>query len=343
MTDAEIRKKIASITDVFADSRRGIMITDKNLRRKWTNDIDLAKGKITKEGSGYTVRLINQVIPLQMTEITIAEKKFYLFFRYDDEDMLSFMRTELAERVYCLYATSLRNNAEDYRCISKNIADPLEAKRIKDDIERQNTKLLSGSANCCELMKLINSDPYHEPCCLTPYLKPFLENAEHIAKANGFDLSFNLEKDIFLRVDIKVLRCVISNLIVNAFMYNKSDIKKARLDIFRKDDNIYIEMTDNGGGMDEQLIKLTEKPYSISHGGEGLGLYFARQYAKSAGGTVTIENKDGGLKVSLELPPKLEYIPDEVWAPPYIPYPILIDPEYLILAKGMDTVEGGCF
>ena len=343
MSDTALRKSIAQAASLFADSKRGIMITDKNYRVKWTNDIELAKGKVQADSTGVTLRLLSKTIPLQETEITIEGRPHYLLCRYDESDMLSLLKSEAADRLYSRFGGRLRGAGADSLSVSSMISDPIESKKASDDLKRQNTKLLSSFVNTGVLIRLINSDRYSEPSALRPYIEPFLDNTMHIAKQNGFEFTYLLEKDIFLKTDIKALRCVIANLIANAFMYNKSPAKKARLEITQKRKSICISLTDNGGGIDENALKQTESPFAGTTGGEGLGLYIARLYTQSEGGEITFTNESGGLNVLIKLPPKISHTPDELARPPYIPYPILLDPEYLILAKAMDTVEGGCF
>lgn len=343
MTDTALRKSISQAADIFKNSARGIIITDTDLKLKWSNDIELSKGVLTDDCTGTAVKLINKTIPLQKTEITIEGEKFFLFSRYEDKDLMTFLKSEAADGLYCTYSSKLRIRSAEYLNIPKLITDPQQAKAVSDEIKRTNTRLLGSYINSTELIKFINADPYKEPCCLTRFLEPFLDNVIYISRANGFDFSYNVEKELFLRTDIKTLKCVLANLIVNSFMYNKNDNKKGELKIYRQNGSIYISMTDNAGGIDMQKLSLTEKPYACKNSGEGLGLYLARLYTEYSGGEITFTNKDGGLNVLIELPPKLEYIPDELWQPPYVPYPVLLDAEYLILAKGMNTVEGGRF
>lgn len=342
MSETTLRKCIAQATKLFGRSNRGMMITDKNYRLKWTNDIDLAQGQLIHDSSGCRMRIVERDIPLQKTEIMIEEKPFFLLCRYCEDDMLSFIRSVTFDRVYSIYGGRIRIKTAEYLKLPELISDPIEAKKLSDEIKRCNTRMLSAFINANVLTHLLSLDMMFDLFGTVSYLKPFLDNAVYIAKVNGLELSYTMQDELFIRTDMKLLKCVIANLIINAFMYNKSEEKRAWLDLCYNRTGIYIKMSDNGGGIEPLKDDIANKPFRSEHNGEGLGLYLAQLYAKCSGGDMTLENKDGGLVVTLKLSSRLRELPDMLRSPPPIAYPTLLEPEYLILAKCMDTVKGGC-
>ncbi|WP_028509992.1 ATP-binding protein [Ruminococcus sp. NK3A76] len=344
MIDTELRKSLAAAAAMFESSRRGIMITDENYRLKWTNDIDLAKGKFMRDASGCAVRRLNETIPLMKTEITLGGEPFYLFSRYDENDLLSYMRSDKYNQLYESFSAKLYVKAAHYLELSKIITDPVEEKQLSDGIKKQNISLLSGYINACELRRLIDLSDDLDLHSVRYYLRPFLDNTAHIAKKNRYEFTYELEKELFLRSDMKVLLCVIANLIANAYLHNKSENKKAHIRIYKENGRFCIHMTDNGGGIDMKIAEQTKKPFLIKNdGGEGLGLYMARLYTARCGGEISLSNENGGLSIHIALSPELTQEPIDLRSPPYIHYTTLLDTEYLILAKGLDTFESNCF
>ncbi len=69
---------------------------------------------------------------------------------------------------------------------------------------------------------------------------------------------------------------------------------------------LYLQVLDNGSGIDEALLKQVLKAgFSTKHGGSGNGLHAVGNYINALGGKMTIENRgDGqkGVRVALSLP-----------------------------------------
>ena len=97
---------------------------------------------------------------------------------------------------------------------------------------------------------------------------------------------------------------VLENLIQNARKYAKTDI---RISITRTAEQIQLTVCDTGGGIpDADLPFVTEQFYRGSNvgraAGAGLGLYIVRYIAEQSGGGVTLQNRNGGLEVTVSLP-----------------------------------------
>ena len=201
-------------------------------------------------------------------------------------------------------------------------------------IKLANLYLLSGFANC-ELMTHLSSARLAVTYDLSDELFDYTENLKAISKANYFSFTSNISSSVVTDIDPALIRCIISNLLVNSFAYNKGKDKRAELSLSTAQGRIKITVTDNAGGISEGDIKHTFTPfYDYGSGGEGLGLYIARLFAASHGGSLALDNKDGGLCAELILSARRESaVP--VSAPNSPSYTTLLEPEYVILEKAM--------
>ena len=104
----------------------------------------------------------------------------------------------------------------------------------------------------------------------------------------------------------KLLRRAIRNLVENAIKYAGG----ARVSLRETSDQIAIEITDSGPGIDEaELPKVMEAFYRTEPsrnretGGSGLGLTLARAAAMAHGGALELHNRpEGGLRAVIFLP-----------------------------------------
>lgn len=97
-----------------------------------------------------------------------------------------------------------------------------------------------------------------------------------------------------------LLRQAVSNLVENAVKYSP-DGSKVQLIARRGEDCVILEVTDQGSGIPKELQERVFEPFfrvddarSRQQGGAGLGLALVRAIVEAHGGTVCVEENDGG-------------------------------------------------
>ncbi|HEX9161593.1 MAG TPA: ATP-binding protein [Thermoanaerobaculia bacterium] len=101
--------------------------------------------------------------------------------------------------------------------------------------------------------------------------------------------------------DARLLRGAIANLIENAIQSSPSG--RVRLGSYCVDSKVVIQVEDNGPGVAPELLPRIFDPYfSTKSAGTGLGLAIARKAVEEHGGSISAENLNPGLRVSIELP-----------------------------------------
>ena len=115
----------------------------------------------------------------------------------------------------------------------------------------------------------------------------------------GFELIINIpEEPIMLKVDIKLFKRVIVNLIENSLKYN-SEGTKLRIEVRDANKFVVIEIADNGIGIEESI---RDKIFDAfvradksrkSTGGSGLGLSIAKKIVENHGGEIKLLNPRG--------------------------------------------------
>lgn len=129
-------------------------------------------------------------------------------------------------------------------------------------------------------------------------------------KANGIELKMNIISNPLASGYPNELSQVILNLISNskdAFESTQKTVKRIILVTITKDDRYAIaEISDNAGGIDEEIIGRVFDPYFTTKEegkGTGIGLYMSKTIVETnMGGTLRVFNKDGGASFTIKIP-----------------------------------------
>lgn len=105
------------------------------------------------------------------------------------------------------------------------------------------------------------------------------------------------EKPIYVLADKEKIRQVFINLIDNALKYGPKNNGKAKISFFDMDENILVEVTDNGIGISQQDLPRiferfyrTDKGRSREQGGTGLGLAIVKHIIEAHKQTINVRS-----------------------------------------------------
>jgi len=145
-------------------------------------------------------------------------------------------------------------------------------------------------------------------------IKKALKITEATFKDNGIELidDINWEEPIEVKLIAGELSQVIINIINNARDAMKErgvEKKKIKLSLYKKNDNVVIEIEDNGGGIPKHILPRIFEPYFTTKGegnGTGIGLYMSYDIVvKHFKGELKAVNTENGAKFIIEIPTKL--------------------------------------
>jgi len=108
------------------------------------------------------------------------------------------------------------------------------------------------------------------------------------------------EQTILVEGDHEKIRQVLTNIIDNSIRYGKSENGRTKVSFFDMDENILVEITDNGTGIDQEDLPRvferfyrTERGRSISKKGKGLGLSIVKHILEAHDQTINVRSTVG--------------------------------------------------
>ncbi|MEI6884290.1 MAG: ATP-binding protein [Bacteroidota bacterium] len=131
--------------------------------------------------------------------------------------------------------------------------------------------------------------------------KEAVEMSEPQAAEKGIDIVINQPgKPLWVYADRDKIRQVLTNIIDNSFRYGIPRGGRTKISFFDMDENILVEVTDNGIGIDQDdLPRVFERFFRTSRGreitnrGKGLGLAIVKHIIEAHQQTINVRSKVG--------------------------------------------------
>ena len=123
---------------------------------------------------------------------------------------------------------------------------------------------------------------------LFDYLQQFFAGTEHIA------FIFSGDENLIVQTDENFLKTIMQNLTANAIqaLHQKPDAQIS-WKAWQKEGKIYLSITDNGPGINEQQLKALYDETANSSAKHGLGLHIIRDLAKAIGCSIILKPEPG--------------------------------------------------
>ena len=197
-------------------------------------------------------------------------------------------------------------------------AESLMMGRVKSDsvqkeylsvVVTETDRLKRMINNILEFSKMEKGKPeYHfARTNLSSILKESMQEMNYWFEKEHFEVITELDETIYAEFDPEKMKQAISNLLSNAIKYS-ADTKKVFIRLFRKSDEVCIEVEDRGIGIPEdQLSRIFEQFYRIeqkeSISGTGLGLTVVKEIIEAHHGIISVTSEIGkGSRFSVILP-----------------------------------------
>jgi signal transduction histidine kinase len=150
-----------------------------------------------------------------------------------------------------------------------------------------------------------------KPFSLTQAIQTILGESREISVKPAIETILDLQEVPLIKVDSEKIAFALKQIIDNAYKFSSTE-GEVNISLRLDDMGIFIEVRDTGAGMpQDEIPKVFEKFYQIDpHNtgqvrGFGLGLYYAREFVRMHGGSITIESAVGrGSRVLVWLPVK---------------------------------------
>lgn len=156
--------------------------------------------------------------------------------------------------------------------------------------------------NMFDYNKIILTTPQKKSSNLTEIITKNLETF----KKNKPDFEYNIDdQEINLKIDSDLLSKIVTVIVENAYYYNKKSVKSLKIIYIADKNNLTINFTDNGIGINETYRENIFKPYirinSIENvQGTGIGLLKAKKMAELIDAQIILaESSDSGTTFQL--------------------------------------------
>ncbi|TNE79665.1 MAG: phosphate regulon sensor histidine kinase PhoR [Gammaproteobacteria bacterium] len=173
-------------------------------------------------------------------------------------------------------------------------------KKALDQMDQQAERL-NALANDLVMLSQLESNrkpPPRTPVDVTSLLHQIQHDGLMLCSENH-RITTDCDNNLELRGEYKEIYSAVSNLVFNAIKHNPGGVD-IRLNGHSSDDEVIIEVCDNGNGIDPKHIpRLTERFYRVDHsrasstGGTGLGLAIVKHVLMRHGGTLEIQSTLG--------------------------------------------------
>jgi signal transduction histidine kinase len=181
--------------------------------------------------------------------------------------------------------------------------DNLDSKQKKYTkiIVKESEKLNRMINNILEFSRKENNKLSYklERSNLTDIVNATLKEMSYFLEINKIDVHLNISNNIYAKVNAEGLKQALSNLISNAIKYSSSN-KKMNVQLFKKENKIFIEVEDFGIGIPEEKLELIfEKFYRVNSdenenaSGTGLGLTVTKAIIEEQHGKLLVESTFG--------------------------------------------------
>ena len=165
----------------------------------------------------------------------------------------------------------------------------------------------------------------------------------NLLEEDGCIFRYSIDPCIYFETNKSLIKNVLVNLLVNAYMYNDKEQRQVELILKTKDDRIILSVSDNGNGMTDDVWQAAITPFGTFQkysSSEALGLALAKCFCDRFDGELSYRSEIGkGTCVTMSFPCDSRGLPKEFHVSRMPPIPNPYGSTYCIMAKGLDPLK----
>ena len=183
-----------------------------------------------------------------------------------------------------------------------------QAKETVKIVENQITKLGGLVNDILAIRKLQLTEENNTLVSLPIIVENALEKFSHMDHFERLSINSHFMYTELIKTKKAAITSILENLISNAIKYQDLAEEQSCIDIecFEKDQQIVVQISDNGLGINKRYHDRIFRMFQRFHGGtaqgSGLGLYFIKKNTDSIGGTVEFIPLENGSRFRLTIP-----------------------------------------
>ena len=242
-----------------------------------------------------------------------AEKNFLKQLREKDRQLLHQSRLALMGEMLSMIAHQWRQPLSAITSIASNVSLKSNLHQLNDDFCNQKSveiielsKHLSQTIN--DFSHFFKPNYSKSNINIHELIQSSVKLINESLKSSNIILNIDIKDDFELYTYVNELRHVILNIIKNAedaIKINTTQNPQIFITCFNEKNHSVIEIRDNGGGIDEEIIYKIFDPYFSTKSelnGTGLGLYMSKVIIEEhCNGSIDVQNIDNGVKFSIRL------------------------------------------
>lgn len=184
----------------------------------------------------------------------------------------------------------------------------LDPKFLNDRMKEANEQLSYMSQTIEDFRNFFKPDKDKEVFDIKYETEKAYKILKDTLQSHNIDLQFYTKRDIYSYGYPNEFSQVVLNIISNAkdiLIERKTKDKKIEVHIYKDVNNVYCEIYDNAGGIDESISEKIFEPYYTTKDtqGTGIGLYIAKEIIhKHMKGSLRVRNKQLGASFLIILP-----------------------------------------
>ncbi len=274
----------------------------------WRNIEDRKKLEIAKEAANQEIAALNKSLEERVNEEVEKNRK-------KDEQLLLQSRMAQMGEMISMIAHQWRQPLAAISATSASIELKAGMNRLDNETAKQKARDISNfsqhlSSTIDDFRNFFAPNKKKGESTYDEIIKSVLEIIETSIKTHNIELiqELNCHKSFYTYPN--ELRQVVLNLIKNAedvLLDNKIKDPYIKIVTFKENDRLVLTISDNGGGIPENIIKKVFNPYfstKTKKDGTGLGLYMSKTIIEEhCSGSLTVDNHANGAIFTIKLDP----------------------------------------